>query len=471
MSALSLEIGDCFMRHPARLLLLISAAGLVCLSAMAGQDRASPEPEVAFQKDGIITIYLDPQKIERPHAIDHVRCELFDEQQQTWKAVGNFELTRERGRVTGKFVYVARAEGIYRFRSIGLSRRNEAEDKHAAAEVVVLVDATPPVVTLAEDTLRPKYPEQDKIPQTLYEFGQTFKMTWAATDEASRIQPWAWVSVSFDGGDTWPARYRRKRVELESPTGRGLFVYHWVVPTRQELEEYFPGRKEALKRIDVVALRVEVSDRAGNTGFALTRMFSIGEPGAGQYPQTGTVVADGKPIVPPEDRPPPPENAEINAHFQRGLIYLFREDYDEAAEEFEGALAIQPGYVPALSNLAIAEFFDGRREKALDRLQFALAARTFRGDVQLTVTYAWLLLERSQKGDAKQAWVQLQHMLPTGPRTPREVRLHIKAKALLAGIAEGLGRFDVARLLWLEIYNKAPTDSPLRQRAQEFLRR
>ena len=450
------RLSNCF------LLILLSG---VFSSLVSGAENIDPSL-VAFQKDGIIRIFLDPASLSKPESIKYIRCELWDSQNNHWQAVGNFKLKRnKRGAVTyGEFPYNAKNEGVYSFRSVAVSSRHDEEKKlNNDPDVVVVVDTTPPQISLSENTARP----------TAYAAGDELRMEWTAADAGSLsgLRGDAYVSISLDGGDTWPKRFRQMKA---SHGETGNYYITWKIPPMNDL---VPGPLDTLKELHVVAVRVQMADRAGNIGIAQSRMFSIADPGSDLFPQAGDLQARLK-HVKPDDKTTATQKtqekaqltAKRRAHFQRGYIYLTREDYDEASSEFKLALENDPAYAPAVANLAISEFFDGRRNQAIMRLDSSLKKKEFIHNIQLSVTFGWLLMERLGKNDYDLAWMVLSQLDYETPETDAEKRLLLKGRMLMATLAEKSKQIKTARQLWHSIYRQAPTGSSLRNRAAERLR-
>jgi tetratricopeptide (TPR) repeat protein len=67
------------------------------------------------------------------------------------------------------------------------------------------------------------------------------------------------------------------------------------------------------------------------------------------------------------------------SHFQRGIIYLQRQQYGDAEAAMLQALAIQPQYPQAHYNLGLAQFNQGRVEESLE---------SFRRATQMNGSYA-----------------------------------------------------------------------------------
>jgi hypothetical protein len=427
------------------------------LGLSAGVRAADTDRQLRCQREDLVHLWIDPAKLTKPETIRYIRCELQDAQTRMWNPAGNFTIKRDpQGRVTGgRFDYRVPKQGIYRFRSVAVSTENEFEIKPLEdAEAIVIVDWTPPVIQLQAPA---------KPPGEAYHEGEKYPLVWVAHDPggmaASGPAPEAVISVSFDGGDTWPARYR-KTITLSDTSG--WMNYDWEVP---RLADILHGKKDEVKRIDVVSLKIQMTDAAGNPAVKETRMFPISEPGADIYPHGVETVADGK----SQTKLPPDVQAKFRGFYQRGAIYLLRADYDEAADEFEHALKLNPDYVPVLSDLAISEFMDGRRDKAIDRLAAALKNDTLAENIQLKVTYGWLLTRRNAKDDRILAWNCLREIIFLKPVNDRDKRLRLKAMGILADMAYDSGLKDQARSLWHRILEEAPTGSDLRADAHKKL--
>jgi cellulose synthase operon protein C len=87
----------------------------------------------------------------------------------------------------------------------------------------------------------------------------------------------------------------------------------------------------------------------------------------------------------------------------KGGVLLARKDPDGARSAFEAALALQPGYVPALQNLAQLDVLAGRPDAARRRYEAALARDS--NDTELMTSLARLAQQRGQ-GQAARGWFE-----------------------------------------------------------------
>lgn len=90
----------------------------------------------------------------------------------------------------------------------------------------------------------------------------------------------------------------------------------------------------------------------------------------------------------------------------KGGVYLARKEPEQARRAFEAALRLQPGYLPALQNLAQLDMLAGQPESARLRYEAALARDS--GNTDLMMALGQLAARRGQQSAARD-WLQRAH--------------------------------------------------------------
>jgi putative PEP-CTERM system TPR-repeat lipoprotein len=141
----------------------------------------------------------------------------------------------------------------------------------------------------------------------------------------------------------------------------------------------------------------------------------------------------------------------------KGGVHLARKDPDQARRSFEAALQLQPGYLPALQNLAQLDMLAGQPESARLRYEAALARDS--GNTEIMIALGRLAAERGQRQGAR-SWLERAHQaapdalvpalqlatwyLHTG-ELPRALALAQKLQAANPGSTEALAVLAAAR--------------------------
>jgi Tfp pilus assembly protein PilF len=143
-------------------------------------------------------------------------------------------------------------------------------------------------------------------------------------------------------------------------------------------------------------------------------------------------------------------------HHALGLLAERRHRPDLATEHYRAALAVDPGFVPARTNLARLLFAAGHVEHA--REQFALAVATSPSDLTGLVGLVECLLRLHRNAEADAALHRAQEAHPGAPAVILLVARQAlrrgqlaAAKALLAPLASGGDDDAVAALAWLGV--------------------
>jgi len=114
---------------------------------------------------------------------------------------------------------------------------------------------------------------------------------------------------------------------------------------------------------------------------------------------------------------------EADVHFQKGVNYGNRGDYQQAIEEFNRALTIDSKYVNAYCGIGIAYLNQKKYKEAIEALEKAIAL-----DPERTIAYYLLGMayeEIMNYGKAIAAWNKFLALNPEGKRAER-VRKHMK---------------------------------------------
>jgi len=90
----------------------------------------------------------------------------------------------------------------------------------------------------------------------------------------------------------------------------------------------------------------------------------------------------------------------------KGGVHLARKDPDQARRAFEAALRLQPGYLPALQNLAQLDMLAGQPESARLRYEAALARDS--GNTEIMMALGALAARRGQRQAARE-WLERAH--------------------------------------------------------------
>jgi putative PEP-CTERM system TPR-repeat lipoprotein len=131
----------------------------------------------------------------------------------------------------------------------------------------------------------------------------------------------------------------------------------------------------------------------------------------------------------------------------KGTIYLMMKDQDTAKAMFNDALEKQPGYLPAVRQLAYIDAFDGQLDKTLERLKAAY--ETNPESYMLGVDYAKALVENKQTDEAVQVLEQSIKLSPN----------RYEAKLYLAQLQLVLGRPAATLGVLNALESGAPADA------------
>lgn len=141
----------------------------------------------------------------------------------------------------------------------------------------------------------------------------------------------------------------------------------------------------------------------------------------------------------------------------KGGVHLARQDPDQARRAFEAALRLQPGYLPALQNLAQLDTLAGQPESA--RLRFEAALARDSGNTDIMMALGRLAARRGQQ-QAARGWLERAHQ--TAPdalapalqlatwylhtdELPKALALAQKLQAASPGSTEALALLAAAR--------------------------
>jgi spermidine synthase len=106
-----------------------------------------------------------------------------------------------------------------------------------------------------------------------------------------------------------------------------------------------------------------------------------------------------------------PENAEV--HYDYAMMLLYVNEADLGIGELQRALALNPGFVPALRNLGGVYAALGQMDKAADLWQKALAINP--DDVETLVLYGGYLVEQRGSSEGKQYLRKAYRLAPKNP--------------------------------------------------------
>ncbi len=114
---------------------------------------------------------------------------------------------------------------------------------------------------------------------------------------------------------------------------------------------------------------------------------------------------------------------EADAHFQKGVTYVNQGDYQQAMEEFNLALSLEPDYVNAYCGIGVAYLNQKKYKEGIEALEKAIAL-----DPEKAIPYYLLGMAYEQVmnyGEAIAAWKKFLALTPEGERAEK-VRKHMK---------------------------------------------
>jgi tetratricopeptide (TPR) repeat protein len=341
-----------------------------------------------FGRENPFELRLDRSELPKHSTgISDILVQLYDTELGRWRGYGLMKLRRERAeagpvRVTGASInFVAPAEGIYSLRAVSRSAAGRIEampDDLTRVHWTVVYDRTPPKITL----LKPR--QSDRA----YRPGSRVTIQWEYDENQPEDYPAVGdgvhrVEVSHDGGLTW--KLIRKCAEPEK-------VY-WKVQGPDT---------------DAFLIRVTARDAAGNVGLVTTG------PGM-RFAGFKHVVGD------PAQLP-----SAAARTYQRGVIYMTRGAYPQAAEHFNEAIRLDRNMLRAYVDLSATylQMWDQERtrsrlpnrdhlEKVVKLLGDALKISGFDREVSLHYNLAQAL-ERLSRLD--EAGARLARGLAVAPR-------------------------------------------------------
>ena len=442
----------------------------VSAGGSAGAPGDSEAPVSARQAATTIIQRTNPFKIEMTRGelppdesgLSEILLEYYSTEKGRWVGYGLMDLDRERtpggvGRVTRASInFRAPAEGIFCLRInakdnagnyVG-ENREELPGKLGNADWIVVLDRTPPRVKLLEPSEPGKVfkPGEDVTVRwdVVEEFPAREKGHWYTTEESPfklRRQDMYWphlVEVSYDGGISWTRvadRPKPEDVAWKDATG---------VAT------------------DALVIRVRVRDEAGNVGMAtFGEALELTVPGA---------EAISRLMERPGTRQ---ARSAAQQAYQRGVVYMVREDYATAARHLEEAIQLDPGFRQAWIDLS-ATYLHLADLKRTESVHYGAAAiekaktlcteglEKFPKEVALHYNLAQALYRDA--GDLDAVAERLLAGLEHEPR-------HLESLYMLALIRYKQGDYDKAREGWKQVAGLAGAQHELARHSVEWLRK
>lgn len=431
-----------------------------CLAALVAAAAASTcageavKPRL-YSRDGRFRIGVRRNN-EVP--ISAILLQVYDSGESRWVGDQHFVLPKGEAadKEVGYAVFCADDEGSYPLRSIGhyqpeagasepVVEPHSATDPAEACDIVAVYDATAPAVELIEpvggETFAP---------------GAEVRILWNADDRWPLRKDCVSIDVSSDGGLTWePVASGRP------PAGRTT----WKLPA---------GPAAGLR------LRASAMDAAGNVGTSESNEFrrlpsavevvdvTDTEPEAAterpaEQPAGGpaekpieTVRVEPK-STPVRPEPPKGDRAAAVKHYRKGVVYLLRGDYDEAAEFLEKAVKADPSFTSARVDLSVAYASEGRVRKASTLLQRSIDL--FPEELAFRYNLGRLFY---REGDYDGALAHLGGALSIKPG-------HVESLWLVGDIHARREELDSARHYWQEVIENAAPGNRWRQKAEVYL--
>jgi len=303
----------------------------------AGIDKQVPRPKPDFRKP--LIQHRNPFKLELTRdqlpkdasGLSEILVQRYDAEAGKWKGYGLMALKRERlesggTRIAGATLdFVAPTDGIYCLRTVARYASGRIDSRSPGldqddVEWMVVLDRTPPKVTITSPASR-----------------------------RLRLKPGSRVAIGWKVDEDYPAH----RVELEdSRTGEKKTVDAHRVEISHDggnTWKFFKGFRDPRKRIfwsvegpntDSLLVRVTVRDAAGNVGSGTSKRMAV----AG-FKHTADAF-DGKGRV----HGPLPSVARRT--YQRGVIYMTRGEYPDAARHLEEAIRLDKKLLRAYVDLS-----------------------------------------------------------------------------------------------------------------------
>jgi len=352
----------------------------------------------------------------------------------------------------GYAVFSADEEGTYPLRSIGHFQPDEegarpivephsATDPPTACDIIAVYDATAPVVELIEP-----------MGGETFASGADVQVLWSADDSNPLAKGCVKIEVSADSGLTWDPVAAGC-----PPVGRII----WKLPEG-------PGAG--------LRLRVSAIDAAGNSSTAESNEFRRlpsdrkvveVEPGAAEKrpaaeetvptDETG-MAAEARPSSSPAaQKPKASDRAAAVKHYRKGVVYLLRGDYDEAAGLLEKAVESDPAFISARIDLSVAYASDGRIRKAKTLLTRSM--ELFPQELAFRYNLGRLYY---REGDHASAVKQLGGALSIKPG-------HVESLWLLGDIYARREELGSARHYWQEVIENAAPGNRWRRKAEVYL--
>ena len=117
------------------------------------------------------------------------------------------------------------------------------------------------------------------------------------------------------------------------------------------------------------------------------------------------------------------------AHYNLGVCYGNRQEYEQAAALFEGAIELNPRDAGALASLGKARYEQGRVEEAIEQYEAALSIRP-----EMAQVHQWLaeaLQDAGRRDEADQHMREAARLAPEMPRPTRETGTQLAAQGRL----------------------------------------
>ncbi len=431
-------------RYVVKRVVLAGFVVFACACAMAAEGAPAARPHL-FNDTGRFRIHFASEDGED---VRDVFLQVYDRDTKRWVGDQAYVLrpVTAEGKRTGYAIFRVKHEGTYHLRSYAVSDSGAYEtlspdDPASACDLVAVYDKTTPHVELIEPI-----------------GGETFAplaevvVTWQAEDETPLAADSVIVETSANGGIDWE--------ELAS----GL-------PTVGQHRFKLPEGPSA-----GYVVRVSAVDRAGNTGTETSGEFRLVVP-----PARETAVADTEPDVTPgavdvthvvvktvkDDTPPKAAPRPAGAvrgdrkastlAWRKGVVYLLRGDYDEAVEELEHAVDLDPSFVSARVDLSVAYANDGRFRKARRLLERSI--ELYPQELSFRYNLGRLYHRQEDWGNA------LRHLNAALSITPG----HVESLWLVADVHVRREELESARHYWQEVIENAGPGSRWRRKAETYL--